>query len=182
MTIQPLKQLETEYDIDEPEYQEEVPGATEIIDVTSCDLQKDNLNNLEARCLNCYYFLRCRESYSKWYVKLPFLLIDNYISKEILSHSAFIIFLYLCRKANFDPHNNHFSRCWINFREINKVTGIKTSNMRKYIVELEKMGLIKCTTKRLYDRKEGFKTSHEFTINHIKILHDLREKATKRKK
>ena len=59
-------------------------------------------------------------------------------------------------------------------KEISDVTGIGVSNMRKYVVELEKIGMIKCTILRKHD-ESGFKTIHEFTVLHIKILHDKRE-------
>jgi DNA-binding MarR family transcriptional regulator len=101
---------------------------------------------------------------------MPFFIIDNLISKKKLSHSAFIIFLYLCRKANFNPSSNHFGRCWVSFKEICEVTGISVSNMRKYILELEKSGMIKCTFSRKHD-ESGFNTVHEFNI---KILNDKR--------
>jgi len=165
-------------DDDIAEYEEERFKTVEG-NIIHCKIfAKENLKYaLDTYCTpkKCKEFLNCQSSYINWYVKLPFFIIDNLMSKKKLSHSAFVIFLYLCRKANFNPSSNHFSCCWVNYKEICEVTGISVSNMRKYIVELEKKGMIKYTFLRKHD-ESGFKTIHEFTVFHIKLLHDKRKK------
>ena len=62
--------------------------------------------------------------------------------------------------------------------EINEATGVKSSNMRKYVLELEEKGMIKCDILRKYNNK-GFATIHQFTVHHIKMLDDKREVTDK---
>jgi len=61
----------------------------------------------EYNCRTCPDFMGCSQTYLQYYVKFPIFIIDNFMSKDILSHSAFIVFLYICRKADFHVGSNH---------------------------------------------------------------------------
>lgn len=164
------------------EYEDDRPCLSDG-KIKSCDIPgKENLKtDLEAHCTpyQCNHFFECQWSYINWYVKIPFFIIDN--TMKNVSLSAFKIFIYICRRTNFNTKSNHFSRCWLTMSEISEATGVKVSNMRKYVLELINKGMINCTVfRRNYDT--GFKTIHEFTVHHIKILNDRRQESSNLRK
>jgi hypothetical protein len=152
--------------------QDEAP--TGIICCDSCLFyERDN------NCRTCSKFIDCSQTYLQYYVKFPFFIIDNFMSKDKLSHSAFIVFLYICRKADFRIGSNHFGRCWLTLGQISETTGIRVSNMRKYLNELQSINMINWSYHRKKD-EQGFKTIHEFKVTHLTLLKDIAATGSKR--
>lgn len=132
-------------------------------------------------CYECEELYHCFKGYMSYYAKLPHFIIDHYSSKSNMSHTSFVIFIYLCRKANYDATSNHYGRCWQTLEQISDVTGISVNNMRKYLNELQGKGLITWKFTRIKE-KEGYKTTHEFNILHYKYLNDIRSALIKLQK
>jgi hypothetical protein len=122
-------------------------------------------------CLKCKNFTldRCKTNLSL-YSAMPQYLIDQ--SVQILSPSAWKIFTFLNRRANFEVSNEKFGMCWFTFEQVEKATGVKASNMGKYIKELCQKKLI-TSEWFLSKRKEGFKTVHTATITWFKLHMEL---------
>jgi hypothetical protein len=132
-------------------------------------------------CRTCPDFIDCSQTYLKYYFKLPVFITDNYMSKNKLSHSAFVIFLYICRRANFRNNSKHFGRCWLTLEQISEVTGISVNNMRKYLNELKRLNMIDWSYTRKKD-EQGFTTIHEFKVTHLTRLKDMLAEGGKQKK
>jgi hypothetical protein len=122
-------------------------------------------------CNECEHLPYCVKNYMSYYVKLPHFIIDHYMSKSEMSHTAFVLLVYLCRRVNFDDRSNHYGRCWQTLKKISEATGIGINNMRKYLNELQSKGLITWTYKRIKD-KNGTMTTHEFHVLHYKYVKD----------
>lgn len=122
------------------------------------------------QCCCCIEYEDCRR-FQSWFTKIPFFIIDQMQRK--LSPVAFRIFVYLNRRANFDKGSDHYGMCWVNYSDIEKATGIKKSNMWKYMNELESNGVIRHNYETHYI--DGtFKTSHTFIIEWVKKLEEFK--------
>ncbi|MFH1481773.1 MAG: helix-turn-helix domain-containing protein, partial [Pseudomonadota bacterium] len=77
--------------------------------------------------------------------RIPQFIIDDYLSlpTEELSPMAWKILIYLNRRATWDKSSNNYGRCFRTYEDIQKATGVKKSNMGKYMKQLESQGLIK---------------------------------------
>jgi len=148
----------------------------EIYDIRICE--NTRFYGRKEDCRSCEDFVGCSDTYLSYYIKFPFFIIDNYMTKKKLSHSAFIVFLYICRRVDFKKNSNHFGRCWLSLTIISEATGIKVSNMRKYLNELKKIGMISWGYTRRKD-DDGYKTTHEFKVTHLKLLEELKREGSK---
>jgi hypothetical protein len=102
-----------------------------------------------------------------WSLRMPYLIMDTYMSKT--SSSAWKVFCYIARRATFDPENKNFGLCYLQYGEIERMTGVKT--VSKYVRELEKLGLIRLVQIRKTDRSsKGVVTVNKFTV---KWFHDF---------
>ena len=126
---------------------------------------------LKLNCQLCSDFDVCIDRVH-WYTRIPHFITDHYIDK--ISPSAFKIFVFLSRKVNFVRKSNHYGRCWVTYEIIEKTTGIKASNMRKYMNELQDAKLIKHGYTHHKDSSGVFSTVHEVTITWYKRIDDLK--------
>ena len=112
-------------------------------------------------CEKCKIFKDCSERKLKYYSRIPHVILDVYLKG--LSRSAFKVFLYLNKKADFREHSNNFGKCWATYGQINDATGVSINHMGKYLKELEEFGLI--TWKQTKTSKGGeVKTINHFTV------------------
>ncbi len=130
----------------------------------------DCYNPLVYDCSKCMNLTNCK-AYLGWYSRIPHFIIDDHLM--VLSRSAIKIFLFLNRRANFEIMSDHYGKCWLTYEQIEKATNVKASNMRKYIKELSDHNLIEWSWANHKSKDGEFKTSHEFTITHYKILNNL---------
>ena len=133
---------------------------------------------LRENCEDCSYVRQCIKNDLKWYTQIPHWLIDHYLA--VLSPTAFKVFMYLNRKANFDPHSNHYLRCWPSRAEIAKIAGVSKTNIDKQLKELEYYGLIKRSSIIPIKKKDGsFGSSVTITISWMKKWKELLEKQNR---
>ena len=123
-------------------------------------------------CVECDGLEECLRGFLKWYSRLPHFLVDNYL--PLLSSSAFKVFVYLNRRANFEEGHQHFGRCWLTFKELSEATGVSDSNMAKYLKELQRHSLVEYSWSRV-GSPEGVKTIHAYTITWLNALRKLRK-------
>lgn len=126
------------------------------------------------KCPTCNELRNCQEGYLKWYLRIPFFIIDNYLHK--LSGSSLKIYIYLNRRANFEEGSNHYGRCWLNYGQISEATGVSSKTMRKYMKELEDLNLISHRFSTVYDHKAKTpKTIHQFTVKWYSQIAELKK-------
>ena len=138
-----------------------------------CDLY----DPLVFECSECPEFNACRK-YLEWYSRIPHFIIDDWI--KVISPSAWKVFTFLNRKANFEKGSNHYGRCWLTYEQIEEGTGVKKSNMRKYIIELKDYGLINYSWSK-HGGHEGVKTTHEYKITWLTKMQKMSEHFDKKK-
>ena len=126
---------------------------------------------LERNCEICDDFDACKKHWLNYYSRIPHFIIERYISK--LSPSAFKIFMYLNRKVNFERESRHYGRCWLTYETIEKATGVKASNMSKYMRELRDLKLIKYSYTRHKSADGEFSTVHEISVTWYRRLEEL---------
>jgi hypothetical protein len=126
---------------------------------------------LELNCKMCDDFDACMKHWLNYYSRIPHFIIEKYVSQ--LSPSAFKIFMYLNRKANFERESRHYGRCWLTYETIEKATGVKASNMRKYMRELQDLKLIKCGFTHHKNADGTFSTVHDISVTWYKRLEEL---------
>jgi hypothetical protein len=119
-------------------------------------------------CLECKNFTRCKSDLIR-YSAMPQYLIDQSIKK--LSPSAWKIYSFLNRRAGFGNDEN-FGKCWFTFKQVEYATGVKASNMGKYIRELIRQDLI-ISDWFVSNRKGNFKTVHTATIKWFQLHKEL---------
>ena len=136
-----------------------------------CNVMTSTMEN----CADCAEIDDCCK-YQSWFCKIPYFIIDQ--MQEKLSSSAFRVFIYLNRRADFTPTNDHYGMCWVNYKDIEEATTVKRSNMWKYVKELEAHNFI---THKVVVQKDGdgYKSTNIFTICWIKQLVSLKKFATK---
>jgi len=126
---------------------------------------------LVENCESCERFQQCMENELKLTVLIPQFIVDAYL--PILSLSATKILIFLARHANFSANSTHYGRCWKKHIEIQQGTGVKVSNMDKYLRELKELNLITYTpVKKNID-------GHFITINNYSITWFKRIKELK---
>lgn len=125
-------------------------------------------------CSACKDFPGCK-TYLGWYSAIPHFILDGHLMQ--VSPSAVKVFLFLNRRAGFATGGNHFGRCWATYQQIEDATGVKQSNMSKYLKELVDHNLIAYKWTKV-NSGLGVKTIHEFTVTHYGILHKLGIKRT----
>lgn len=133
----------------------------------------DNAECPSKDCLECKNLTSCKTEtkiHSILYVMMPQYIIDNHMNR--LSLSAWKVFIYLNRRAHFGYDENKFGTCWFTFKQVEKATGVKVSNMRKYIKELIREGLI-TGNYLVANRKGECKTVHNATIKWFKLHRKL---------
>jgi DNA-binding MarR family transcriptional regulator len=107
--------------------------------------------------------------------KVPYWIIDSYLA--VLSGTAFKVFVYLVRKANFDPKSHHFGRCWPSRKEIADAAGVSETNLSKQMKELESHGLIKRSKNQPFRKHDGtFGSSRLITVTHFGRMKELKGK------
>ena len=136
------------------------------------------LGPLEEDCENCpkleIFIMRLN-----WDARIPQFIIDLYLRH--LSPSAWKVFCFLNRMSNFDSNSNHFGRCWPTYKQIEEGTGVKASNMAKYIKELKGFNLVTHSIS-VVGSETGPKTVHLFTVTWRKRMRRLNELAERKEK
>lgn len=127
-------------------------------------------NPIKNDCTKCVDFEGCTD-YQHAYSRIPHYVIDFFLWR--ISASSAKIFLYLNRRAYFDKKRN-YGKCFLTYTEIADATGVKASNMLKYMKELQQHGLIKFTWQRRNTQSEGYSTIHEFTIVPLRRLEGMK--------
>lgn len=128
---------------------------------------------IEEKCENCHQLQWCIDSLM-WDTRFPHWLIKTYL--KVLSGSALKVFVFLARKANFDPRSNHFGRCWALRKEIAEAAGVSESNLSRQLCELEDLGLIKRSSVNRRLKDDGtWGSTVTITITHFKRMKELRQ-------
>ena len=103
-------------------------------------------------CRKCATLKKCTRA-TPYTTRIPQSILDFCLKN--LSNSAFKVFMYLNRKANFDPNSEHFGRCWPSREKISEATGVSKNNMSKYLIELEKILLIRRSEPQRFRKPDG---------------------------
>jgi len=120
-------------------------------------------NPITDDCTHCEHFLskECKEKFLDRNLIIPHYVLE-YAFKQ-LSVSAFQVFMFINMRADFRSKSDHHAFCWLTYKQIAKAIRVKASNMRLYIREMEKAGLIKHSY--MQNNKNGeFQTIHQFDI------------------
>jgi hypothetical protein len=133
---------------------------------------EQHCNYLTDECEDCPNVRDCLDDHLRWYFQIPQFIIDHFLSQ--LSNSATKVFFYLCRMANFDTDSNQFAKCFPSYKMISEVTGVKTTNMDKYMRELVGLGLIEHELRPVWTNGV-YVTYHHYTIMWMKRRRELLE-------
>lgn len=140
----------------------------ETVDTNECQ------GPLVEQCEKCEQFEECLKGQLRFYSQIPYWIIDSYLA--VLSGTAFKVFVYLVRKANFDPKSNHFGRC-SSRKEIADAAGVSETNLSKQMKELESHGLITRCKNQPFRKSDGsWGSSRMLTVTHFGRMKELKAK------
>jgi hypothetical protein len=144
----------------------------EEVEVVDCDAP------LEEKCEKCPVLVKCFNERLKFFSQIPHWLIDQYLPD--LTGTETKIFLYLNRRANFDPNGNHFGRCYASYEDIAKNTGVSLTNLNKHLRTLEEQKLIERSKPIRFKKKSGgWGSSTTITVTWRKRMKTLSSKVEK---
>jgi len=123
---------------------------------------------LTGGCSSCKLLDHCRATQLKWAVRIPHALVDNALGE--LSGSAIKVFLYLSRRANFNPRSNHFGRTWLSYAEIRERTGVR--DVASAVQCLRNNGLIELTQTK-HSRGGQVRTVNQFQVLYLRQMKRL---------
>ena len=130
---------------------------------------------LDEDCEKCKDLQECLKNTLKWYTTVPQWLLDGYLS--VLSPTALKVFMYLVRKANYNPYSNHFGRCWPSRKQIAEATGVSKTNLSRQLKELEDEGLIRRGETMRFVKPDGsFGSTVTITVTFFGRMKELKEK------
>lgn len=122
-------------------------------------------------CPECDNYKVCSKDILRHYTMIPLFVTEHYMRR--LSPSAWKVLSYLACKATWEPSRVNYGRCRPTYGEISVATGVKASNMAKYVKELQSMGLIE--HKSWPNLPEGGQV-HQYVVLWFKRLHDFKAK------
>jgi DNA-binding MarR family transcriptional regulator len=130
---------------------------------------------LNEDCEKCKELSECLK-YLNWDTRIPQWVLDGYLA--VLSGTAFKVFMYLARKANYHPHSPHFGRCWPSRSQIAEATGVSKTNLSRQLIELEDHDLIRRSeAQHFYKREDGsFGSTVTITVTFFGRMKALKEK------
>jgi hypothetical protein len=128
-------------------------------------------------CLHCPILEDCQTDILNNYLNIKHWVLEYAL--KVLSPSAFKIFMYLSKIANYRIKSNNFGRCWRNYDQIRKATGVK--GVRRCLKQLMEKGLIDHKWS-VVGYSQGPRTIHQFTVIWYKMREEFRKSVLKGRK
>lgn len=159
-------QYELQYEVedDEPEQDEDFED-TDFEEDTEEDIEEDEEDEDEEPDPEDEPEQPEKPSTDHLVTRIPQKIIDEFSSKT--THAGWKVFIFLCRRANFQPKHMHYGMCFCSYSDIAEHTGVSKRYMRNYLNQLEELGLIKFS-QTIKKQNGKITTFNVFQINYFK--------------